>query len=174
MTDSRRVRAFCPRFVAAPSAERHRLLPHGVSRHPRHLSWVNRPIRVFGAGVGDLAIVSVQNPVRLDVRNELRPDIALLRYREDFYRAAHPGPGEVLLIVEVAETSHGYGRDIKLPRYARHGIPEVWIVDLGQRQVTVHRQPEGSGERESLVLAGQQTLAPVALPERRVTFDGWF
>ena len=70
------------------------------------------------------AIISVQDPIRLGTDSEPQPDLALLTPRPDFYSSGHPGPAEVLLLVEVAETSAGYDREIKLPLYARFGIPE--------------------------------------------------
>ena len=138
-----------------------------------HASAVVRINHWLARGAADRAIVSVQNPVRLDRRSEPQPDIALLRYREDFYRHAHPGPDDVLLIVEVADTSARYDREIKLPLYARHGIPEVWIVDLRERRVDIHRQPEGSSYRESWTATGPD-LCPEGLPECRVELNALF
>ncbi|GIX47745.1 MAG: hypothetical protein KatS3mg131_1956 [Candidatus Tectimicrobiota bacterium] len=75
-------------------------------------------------------LLSVQDPIRLGEHSEPQPDVALLRPRPDFYAAEHPGPEEVLLVVEVAETSAEYDREVKVPLYARFGVPEVWLVDL--------------------------------------------
>ena len=87
------------------------------------------------------ATVLVQNPVRLGQYSEPQPDLALLRRRDDFYRERHPQPDDVLLIIEVAATSLRFDRDTKLPLYARHGIPELWLVDLGSRRLTRYRSP---------------------------------
>jgi len=107
----------------------------------RHSSAVMMLTQKLSSALGSSAIVSVQNPVRLDQYSELQPDIALLQPRDDFYRAAHPGPGDVLLIVEVSDASAAYDREIKLPLYARHGIPKVWLVDLAARRLTAHAVP---------------------------------
>jgi Uma2 family endonuclease len=139
-----------------------------------HASTVVRLSRLLTRSVADQAIVTVQNPVRLDQRNEPQPDIALLRYREDFYRDAHPGPADVLLIIEVADSSARYDREIKLPLYARHGIPEVWIVDLRQRLVDIYRQPDESAYRETRTATGSDSVSPLALPECRVTVSTLF
>ncbi len=88
------------------------------------------------------ANVLVQNPVRLSDFSEPQPDLALLRRREDFYREQHPRPGDVLLIIEVAATSLRFDRRKKLPLYACHGIPEVWLVDLEGRRLSRNRSPQ--------------------------------
>jgi Uma2 family endonuclease len=92
------------------------------------------------------AMVSVQSPVRLDRYNEPEPDLALLRPRADRYQAGEPPcPADILLLIEVACTSLAYDRRVKLPLYARHGVPEVWIVDLDALAIDVHRRPVGDG-----------------------------
>ncbi len=94
-------------------------------------------------GIAGKAIVSVQNPVRMGTDTEPEPDVAVLKPRQDFYRASHPGPSDILLLVEVADSSLAYDRDVKLPLYARHAIPEVWLVDLQNRLLTIYRDPVG-------------------------------
>jgi Uma2 family endonuclease len=107
-----------------------------------HAGAVNALNRLLVGAVGARGVVSVQNPVRLDDRTEPQPDVAVLRPRADDYRVATPGPGDVLLLVEVADSSLGYDRAVKAPLYAAHGIPELWIVDLAAREVEVHKTPE--------------------------------
>ena len=85
-----------------------------------------------------------QNPVRLSEYSEPQPDLALLRRRDDFYREHHPRAEDVLLIIEVAATSLRFDRKTKLPLYARHGIPKMWLVDLGGRRLVRHRAPQQS------------------------------
>jgi len=100
-------------------------------------------------GVPGGYIVSVQGPVQLDEGNEVQPDVALLRRRPDFYAGELPGPEDVLLIVEVSDTTLSYDRAVKLPPYARAGVPEVWIVDLQGRRVDSHSDPSPEGYRVS-------------------------
>jgi Uma2 family endonuclease len=90
-------------------------------------------------------IVSVQHPLELNEYSEPQPDIMLLRPRDDYYRSAHPRPEDVALIIEVAETTLRYDREVKLPLYAQAGIPEVWLVDLDAQRLTVFRQPAPTG-----------------------------
>lgn len=95
--------------------------------------------------IGEAATVRAQNPVRLDAHNEPEPDIAIARARSDHYRGAHPGPGDVLLVVEVSDSSLRYDRDIKLGLYARFEIPEVWLVDLVGSTLTRFSAPGADG-----------------------------
>lgn len=85
--------------------------------------------------------VSVQNPVRLSNFSEPVPDLVLLRFREDCYAITHPTPADVLLIIEVSDSTVLTDREIKLPLYARAGIRECWLVNLPGRVVEVHSQP---------------------------------
>ena len=111
-----------------------------------HAGTVDVLTRALVMACGERAIVRVRNPLRLDRLNEPQPDVAILRPREDFYRRGEPpGPADVLLVVEVADSSLRYDRRVKLPLYARAGIGEVWIVDLRRRVVDVHRTPAGDG-----------------------------
>jgi Uma2 family endonuclease len=110
------------------------------------------------------AIVDIQNPVRLRPRSEPEPDFMILRWYADRYHDRLPGPEDVLLIIEVSDSSLPYDRETKLPLYAAAGIPEVWIVDLQRRRVLVHRQPDGDLYREAVVI-DQGTLTPLAFPD---------
>jgi hypothetical protein len=114
-------------------------------------------------------MVTVQNPLRLSDHSEPQPDFMLLKPRADFYRGRHPLPEDVLLLVEVSNSSLRYDREVKLPLYARHGIPEVWIVDVAARAVEVHRRPAGEGYAEALRVAPPGgVLEPSALAGLRL------
>ena len=129
----------------------------------RHAGTVKRLLQRLSQSVGTRAIVAVQDPLALATRSEPEPDIALLRPRDDFYTTSHPGPADVLLLVEVAEASLRYDREVKIPLYARHGIPAVWLVDLAGRELTAYEQPAGEGYLQTRVITD---LAEVALPGR--------
>lgn len=107
-----------------------------------HAATVMYLTEVLMRAVGDRASVLAQNPVRLSQYSEPQPDVALLKRRDDFYRERHPRADDVLLIVEVAASSLRFDRDKKLPLYARHGIPEMWLVDLGGRRLVRYRAPQ--------------------------------
>jgi len=113
------------------------------------------------------AVVWPQNPVLLGDLNAPQPDIALLERREDFYAHGHPQPEDVLLLVEVADTSLAFDRDRKLPLYARFGIPEVWLVNVPGRAVIVHRdpQPEQGRYATQFSLKPPGLIRPMMLPD---------
>jgi Uma2 family endonuclease len=109
----------------------------------RHAAAVNKLTRALTAAVGVRAIVSVQNPLRLGERSEPQPDLALLRPRADFYAESAPTAADALLVIEVAQATAAYDRGVKVPLYAQHGVPEVWIVDLDFSLVRFFRSPQG-------------------------------
>jgi len=109
---------------------------------PLHASCVMRFNHFLGRKTNNEYIMSVHNPVRLNEYSETLPDISLLKRRDDFYAGGHPTPPDVLLIIEVADTSLDYDRNIKVPLYARAGIPEVWVVDLASEAVEVFVEPQ--------------------------------
>jgi Uma2 family endonuclease len=109
----------------------------------RHASVVNRLNDLLTLATRGRAIVQVQGPVRLGDRSEPEPDFALLRPRSDYYRDALPTSADVLLLIEVAESTQRYDRTVKAPLYARHGIPELWVIDLESALVHFYRRPSG-------------------------------
>ncbi len=132
----------------------------------RHAASVDRLTERFVQRFSDVAIVRVQNPIRLGEHSEPQPDLALLRRRADFYAAGHPAPPDVFLLVEVADTSAELDRRVKIPLYARGGIPEVWLLDLQQETLTVYRVPTPDGYRAVQVLHRADAIAPAAFPDR--------
>jgi Uma2 family endonuclease len=127
---------------------------------PRHGASVDRANRALTTTVGTSAIVRVQGSVRLDLFNEPEPDIVLLRPRADFYASAHPGPADILLIIEVAESSIDYDRDVKTRVYAMAGVPEYWLVDLNEDVVRVHSEPSNGIYRSAASYQRGQSIAP--------------
>lgn len=128
-----------------------------------HVNAVNRLTRLLVRHTDPHAEVSVQNPVRFDDLNEPQPDIALLRPTRDRQRVPHAS--DALLLVEVSGSSLRYDRDDKLPRYARAGVPEVWIVALDERRVHVYREPSGGEYRATRTLGSGEQLEIAALPD---------
>jgi Uma2 family endonuclease len=131
----------------------------------RHAGCVNRLLRLIHPRAAERAVVSVQNPVRLGRHSEPQPDLALLGLRPDFYASAHPGPGDVLLLVEVSEASADADREVKVPLYARAGIPEVWLVDLEGEVIEVYRQPSAEGYRDVRQARRGEALSVEAFPD---------
>jgi Uma2 family endonuclease len=130
----------------------------------RHAACVDRLTGLFARRFGRRAIVRVQSPIVLSRRSEPQPDVAVLKPRPDFYAEKHPGPGDVLLVVEVVETSGDYDRTTKLPLYARAGIREVWLIDLPRNTVATYRQPTLRSYRDTDHVARGERLSPAAFP----------
>ena len=97
--------------------------------------------------------------------------LGFARFREDFYRNAHPQPADILLVIEIADASLRYDRQIKAPLYARHGIIEYWLVDLASREITCHAIPKEGSYRESTVHGPGEARAPRSLPDCRIAAD---
>ena len=110
------------------------------------------------------AIVAGQNPVILGGYEEPQPDIALLRWRNDYYRTAHPRAEDVLLIIEISDGTLLYDRDVKIPLYAKNGIPEVWLLDIQNRQLEIYREPiNGVYQQRDCRCTGQ--ITPILCPD---------
>ena len=135
----------------------------------RHFSCVNRLTRMLVMNVGDEAIVSVQNPVRLNEYNEPQPDLTVIRSRD--YRESLPMPEDVLLLIEVSDTTLAYDRGVKLPLYAQAGIREVWIVDLVGETIERYTDPSEEGYRLADQIRRGQTLESDALPDTTPSVD---
>jgi Uma2 family endonuclease len=92
---------------------------------------------------GDAFIVGVQDPIRLNDFSEPQPDVTLLRWRDDYYRERHPAPADVLLVIEVADSTVVKDKTIKIPLYARAGIAEAWLVSIPEERVEIYSDPAG-------------------------------
>ncbi len=130
-----------------------------------HVSSVNVSTLALIRRIGDNAFVSIQAPVRLDDNTEPEPDIALLRWRDDFYRSRLPISEDALLLIEAADTSLAYDRGEKLAMYACHGIPEVWISNLRDRVIEAHSEPVDGVYAKSRVYRPGETISPACLPD---------
>ena len=137
----------------------------------RHAAVVDRLNALFARALEGRAIVRVQSPVRLSEVSEPQPDLALLRPRGDYYEGGHPGPGDVLLVVEVADTRPEYDREVKVPLYGRHEVREAWLVDLSAGRVEVYRGPGPRGYKERRVLGRGEAVAPLAVPDLEVRVE---
>ncbi len=135
---------------------------------PGHADRVDRLIELFVLSFSEVAFVRSQNPILLDPYSEPQPDLALVRRRPGGYAAHHPTPEDVLLLVEVSEGSAPSDRRRKVPLYARHGIPEVWLVSLPEQTVTLYRDPAPAGYRAEQVLGRGDRIAPLSFPDREL------
>jgi Uma2 family endonuclease len=139
-----------------------------------HAGRVKRLNRVLSLGLGEHAIVSTQDPIQLGDLSAPQPDLALLRPRDDFYAGAHPGPGDILLLIEVSDTSLSYDRETKLPLYARFAIPEVWLVDVAAGHLEIHRDPDGGRYTTQFRVRDLARVEVATLPGLALDLSGLF
>lgn len=170
-------------------ADYHRMLETGVLNEDSHVELLNGEIikmspigsrhsakvkklnRLLGKQLNPDLIVGIQDPIQLDDYSEPQPDISVLKPREDFYESAHPLPGDVLLVIEVADTTVNTDREIKLPLYAQADVAEVWLVDLKKDRIEVHSNPlNGIYQEVRLVQRGQQVISKT-LPQLTLNAD---
>ncbi|HEX8598399.1 MAG TPA: Uma2 family endonuclease [Chloroflexia bacterium] len=137
----------------------------------RHAHCVDTLNRLFSQLLSKNVLVRVQNPIRLNADSEVQPDVALLRLRDYTKDQQHPGPDDVLLVIEVSDTTLSWDRREKVPLYARAGITEVWIVNLQQDRIEVYSQPEGGAYRTSRRLRRGQSVAVPGFAEAKVKVD---
>jgi len=131
----------------------------------RHATGVRRISRLFNRCFLDRVIIDAQNPVQLGDLSEPEPDITLLAWRDDDYASAAPTAADVVLLVEVADSSAGFDRGVKAPLYARHRVREYWLVDLPAGILEVHRRPASDTYRDVRRLRRGDTIAPEAFPD---------
>ena len=138
------------------------------SAHQAVVDRLNRLLTNFAA---QEYIVRPQGPVRLDEHDEPQPDIALLRYREDFYEGEHPGPRDTLLLIEVSDSSLEYDRSVKLPLYAGASVSEVWIVNLAGGEVESHSGPRSNGYQTTRRYSRGEEAVSETVPALRLGVD---
>jgi Uma2 family endonuclease len=132
---------------------------------------VDRLTRLFIRRLGDAAVVRVQNPVVLNPTAEPEPDIAVVGPPIERYADAHPGPADTLLVIEVGDTSVEFDREHKLPRYAKAGIAEAWLVNLPAEIIEVRTDPGPDGYRIVRSAGRGEMLRPIMLPGFEIPTD---
>lgn len=132
-------------------------------RGTRHWACVANVTRIFVLGVGTRAVVSPQNAIEIPPSSAPEPDLAVVRPRS--YKASLPVPDDVLLIIEVADTSLRFDRTIKLSLYARARVREYWIADVTAETVTVFRQPTSESYTDTRVVPSGSVVSPLAFPD---------
>ena len=137
----------------------------------RHAACVNRCNDVFTYKLGGKILVSIQNPLALDNTSEPEPDVMLLKRKADFYESGHPQPTDVLLLIEVADSTIDSDRQSKIPLYAEDDITEVWLVDINCECIEVYRYPTERGYLDIQKFYRGQNLSILAFPDIDVTVD---
>ena len=141
---------------------------------PMHAGIVDQLTDLMTRAVVGSAIVRVQNPVELSNRSEPEPDLTLLRPRADFYKRRQPTAADVLLAIEVSDSTLARDRNVKRPLYARHGVPEYWIVDVAGGRVLTFRGPTDDGYAHESVPDDMGAVAITSLQGARVDLSGLF
>jgi len=137
----------------------------------RHAARVKRAARVFGRYVGEAAIVGIQDPVRLDDYSEPEPGIALVKPKADLYEHAHPGPRDILLILEISDTSSAFDRQVKAPMYARAGIAELWLELIAEECIEVYTEPANGVYSKVRQARRGESLTPRSFPQVTIPVD---
>ena len=135
---------------------------------PKHVFAVMRLDHRLKEALGNRALVAVQSPLRLSEDSEPEPDLMVLKPPLERYAERLPTPEDVLLLIEMADTSLPFDQEVKLPLYAEAGIPEVWLVNLQENLLEVHRDPRGGRYREIRLLSPEEAASPAAFPEVRL------
>ncbi len=130
-----------------------------------HAGHINRLVKLLTRLIPDDVIPSVQNPLQLGDLSEPEPDFMLLKPNNDFYSSRHPNAGDVLLLIEVADSSLTFDQNQKLRLYALHGIPEYWLLNLNDSCLEVYRKPNGEVYAEKTTLRIGDTIALSQLDE---------
>jgi len=140
----------------------------------KHAVCVTRLSTLFINCLINKAIIWSQNPIHLSNNSEPQPDIAILKWRDDFYAEALPTPDDILLIIEVADSTISYDRDVKMPLYAANGIPEMWLFDVNQQIIEGYSQPSASGYKRMQRYEQGDALSLLAFPDVTLNWESLF
>jgi Uma2 family endonuclease len=140
----------------------------------KHNACIARLTEFFVTELHGQAIIYVQSSLRLDSHSEPQPDLVLLKPRSDFYEAELPKPSDVLLIIEVADSSISYDRDVKVPLYAEAGIEEFWLVDINNRILTSYTSPAPDGYAKSHRFRSGDSIPILAFPDVAIPWANVF
>jgi Uma2 family endonuclease len=142
---------------------------------PKHAALTSRLTKFLVLAVGDSGIVSPGGPVNLGDFSEPQPDLLLLRPRGDFYVGKIPEAADVLLLIEISDSTLAFDQNTKRALYARHGVVEYWIIDVEGKRIQVHREPTVNGSyAQARVFGMTESVSPAGLPEVRLLVQSLF
>lgn len=128
-----------------------------------HAAIVSRINKLFNKELSSY-IINIQSPVRIGEHSEPEPDISILPFREDYYASTGVTPSDVLLLIEVSDSTLHYDRDKKLPLYATAQIPEVWIIDVNKKRLYAYCQPIDGEYQEKKTISTKSDISATQLP----------
>ncbi len=140
----------------------------------KHVACIIRLTKLMEKKLGDRTMISAQNSILLPDNSQPQPDLAILKYRDDFYENGLPTPEDILLIIEVADSSIDYDRDVKAPLYAAAGIPEMWLFDVNQKLITGYSHPSPSGYKRIQHYEAGDALSMTAFADVTFKWDELF
>jgi Uma2 family endonuclease len=141
---------------------------------PPHASSTEILVESFILKLARRAIVRIQDPVWLNDHTEPEPDIVIARLQPERYRKSHPRPGDILQIVEIADSTLEYDRNVKMPLYAEHGIPEAWLLDVGAKQLEIYLDPSDTAYRRCLKPPPDAIVTPTLFPDVQINLAELF
>jgi Uma2 family endonuclease len=145
-----------------------------AAKGTRHTVATSRLLKSLLMLIGEQAIVRCQDPISLPNHSEPEPDIAIVRLRSDDYVNSHPSPADIILVIEVADSSIQFDRETKAPLYAAAGISEYWIVNLIDNRLEIYRQPEGSIYASIQIVTPPRSINLLQFPEIAVEISDFF
>lgn len=134
-----------------------KIITRSAMRSP-HAACVRRLADILRTLLGQNVMISEEKAISLGNNSAPEPDIAVVKFRDDYYEDRHPQPEDIFLLVEVSLTTQKYDRDVKIPLYASFNIPEVWIVDLEEQVIEVYEQPKGKEYRSKKIYGINEAL----------------
>ena len=145
-----------------------------AAKGTRHTLSTRKLFKQLLASIGDRADVQSQDPITLANNSEPEPDIVIARLRSDDYIDSHPSPADIILVIEVADSSIKFDRDTKAPLYAAAGISEYWIVNLIDNRLEIYRQPEGSIYTSIEIITPPRSINLPQFPDIVVNISDFF
>ena len=145
-----------------------------AARGTAHEAAITRTQRILNQRLGNKVLIRTQSPIKLDDYSEPEPDIAVVKTNVLDYEDHHPQPSEVFLVIEIADSSLKYDREVKTLAYAKSGIIDYWILDINGRKLYVYRLPNSEGYQSESILAENLTISPLAFPECKIMIKELF
>ena len=131
----------------------------------RHMLCLDQATELFVLAFAGKARVTVQGPLKLNLRNVPQPDLVLFKFKPGYRYSTRPNSQNCYLVMEVSDSTLRYDTKIKVPLYAKTGVPEVWVEDLKHQRLLVYRDPEGETYQTQLTLSADDSIAPLAFPD---------
>lgn len=138
---------------------------------PRHASCVDKLTHLLFQALVEKAIVRVQNPIHLGEFSEPQPDLTVVKSRTDFYARSLPSASDVLVAIEVSDTTSEKDRLTKIPAYARAELSEAWLVDLYNDRIEIYSQPLNGLYQEVRIIQRGQEIVSKSLPQLKLQAD---